>query len=432
MKTVAFHTLGCKVNQYDSQSLAGMFLDRGYQVVPFEDPADVYVVNTCTVTNIGDRKSRQMIRRAVRTNPDGIVVVTGCYAQVACEEVSAIEGVDLVVGTAGRERLVDMVEHLAAERGLRTMVGNIEEVNHFEEIPASGQGRTRAYIKVQEGCRDFCTYCIVPYARGPLRSRPSAGVIEQARRLIDTGFRELILTGTHLGVYGRDCPAEGTLADLVAGLAVIPGLVRLRLSSVEPADIEPELIEALAKYDTVCPHLHIPLQSGSDTVLERMGRRYDTAGFAVLVDAIRRSVPDVSVTTDVMVGFPGETPEEFAESLAFVEETGFAGLHVFKYSPRKGTPAADYPDQILGNEKEARSRKMIALGKRLRTAFASRYIGETVEIMAEETVGEGLWTGYTPNYLRTVGSGRGEYEGKIIKVAVKRVEQGDLKGIIYD
>ncbi|MDQ7792287.1 MAG: tRNA (N(6)-L-threonylcarbamoyladenosine(37)-C(2))-methylthiotransferase MtaB [Clostridia bacterium] len=432
MKTVAFHTLGCKVNQYDSQSLAGMFLDRGYQVVPFEDPADVYVVNTCTVTNIGDRKSRQMIRRAVRTNPDGIVVVTGCYAQVASEEVSAIEGVDLVVGTAGRESLVDAVEDLAEQRGLRNLVGNIEEANYFEEIPASGQGRTRAYIKVQEGCRDFCTYCIVPYARGPLRSCPADGVIEQARRLIESGFRELILTGTHLGAYGRDCPAEGTLADLVARLAVIPGLARLRLSSVEPADIEPELIDVLAKHDTVCPHLHIPLQSGSDSVLERMGRRYDTADFALLVDAARRTVRDLSVTTDVMVGFPGETAEEFDQSLRFVEEIVFAGLHVFKYSPRKGTPAADYPDQISGAEKENRSRKMIALGKRLKTEFASRYVEKAVEVLAEETVGEGLWTGYTPNYIRTVGNGQGEYEGKIIKVAVKRVEQGNLKGIIYD
>lgn len=432
MKTVAFHTLGCKVNQYDSQALAGMFIDRGYQVVPFEEPADVYVVNTCTVTNIGDRKSRQMIRRAVRTNPESIMVVTGCYAQVAGEEVSAIEGVDLVVGTAGRESLVDVVEDLAGQRGLRYLVGNIEEANHFEEIPASGQGRTRAYIKVQEGCRDFCTYCIVPYARGPLRSRPADGVIEQARRLIDSGFQELILTGTHLGAYGRDCPAEGTLADLVARLAVIPGLARLRLSSVEPADIEPDLIDVLATHDPVCPHLHIPLQSGSDNILERMGRRYDTADFALLVDAVRRTVQDVSVTTDVMVGFPGETAEEFDQSLRFVEEIGFAGLHVFKYSPRKGTPAADYPDQISGDEKENRSRKMIALGKKLKTEFASRYVEKTVEVLAEETVGEGLWTGYTPNYIRVVGNGQGEYEGKIIKVAVKRVEQGNLKGIIYD
>jgi len=432
LKTVAFHTLGCKVNQYDSQALAGMFIDRGYRVVPFEESADVYVVNTCTVTNIGDRKSRQMIRRAIRTNPESIMVVTGCYAQVAGAEVSAIEGVDLVVGTAGRESLVDAVENLAGQRGLRNLVGNIEEANHFEEIPACGQGRTRAYIKVQEGCRDFCTYCIVPYARGPLRSRPAGGVLEQARRLIESGFQELILTGTHLGAYGRDCPAEGTLADLVARLAVTPGLARLRLSSVEPADIEPDLIDVLAKHDTVCPHLHIPLQSGSDSVLERMGRRYDTADFALLVDAARRTVPDVSVTTDVMVGFPGETAEEFDQSLRFVAEIGFAGLHVFKYSPRKGTPAADYPDQISGDEKENRSRKMIALGKKLKTEFAGRYVEKTVEVLAEETVGEGLWTGYTPNYIRAVAGGQGEYEGKIIKVAVKRVEQGNLKGIIYD
>lgn len=432
LKTVAFHTLGCKVNQYDSQSLAGLFIDRGYEVVPFEEPADVYVINTCTVTNIGDRKSRQMIRRAVRTNPEAIVVVTGCYAQVACEEISAIEGVDLVIGLAGRDRLVDLVEETAEKRGLRTLVHNIEEVNQFEEIPAAGQDRTRAYIKVQEGCRDFCTYCIVPYARGPLRSRPVAKTVAEAERLVGLGFREIVLTGTHLGAYGRDCPEEGTLAGLVARIAVVPGLLRLRLSSVEPADIEPELIEVMATESTVCPHLHIPLQSGSDTVLKRMKRRYDSAEFALLVDAARRRIPEVAITADVMVGFPGETEEEFAESLSFVEETAFAGLHVFKYSPRKGTPAARYPDQVPSAEKEKRSRIMMALGRKLKDEFARRYLGEVVEVLFEEKTTDGCWTGYTGNYQRVVARGEGEFTGKLGRVAIKSVERGNLAGIIYD
>lgn len=432
LKTVAFHTLGCKVNQYDTQSLAGLFIDRGYEVVPFEEPADVYVVNTCTVTNIGDRKSRQMIRRAVRNNPEAVVVVTGCYAQVSCDEVAAIEGVDVVVGTAGRERLVDMVEEAAEKRGLRTLVQDIEEVGAFEEIPAAGRDRTRAYIKVQEGCRDFCTYCIVPYARGPLRSRPLARTVAEAERLVGLGFREIVLTGTHLGAYGRDCPEEGTLADLVARVAAVPGLLRLRLSSVEPADIEPELLEVMATQPTVCPHLHIPLQSGSDAVLKRMKRRYDTGEFALLVDAVRRRIPDVAITTDVMVGFPGETGEEFAESLAFVEETAFAGLHVFKYSPRKGTPAARYPDQVPSAEKEKRSRKMIALGRKLKNEFARRYLGEIVEVLFEEKTEDGRWTGYTGNYQRVVARGEGEFAGKLALVAIKSVERGNLTGIIYD
>lgn len=400
-------------------------------MVPFEDRADVYVVNTCTVTNAGDRKSRQMIRRAVRTNPGAVVVVTGCYAQVACKEIEAIEGVDLVIGTAGREGLVDLVEQAAEQRGPRTLVQDIEKVGVFEEIPAAGQSRTRAYIKVQEGCRDFCAYCIVPYARGPLRSRSPERTVAEAERLVRLGFREIVLTGTHLGLYGRDRSGEGGLAALVARIAQVSGLLRLRLSSVEPADVEPELIDLMAAEPAVCPHLHLPLQSGSDAVLKRMRRRYTAAQFADLVAALRRRVPGVAVTGDVMVGFPGETEGEFAESLAFVKEMAFAGLHVFKYSPRRGTPAARFPDQVPGAEKERRSREMISLGRRMGKEFAGRYVGRRVEVLMEEKTRQGYWTGYTANYQRVLGRGEGEFTGKLVQVTVKSVERGNLTGIIY-
>ena len=430
MKTVAFYTLGCKVNQYETQGLAALFRARGYRVVPFQERADVYVINSCTVTHTGDRKSRQFIRRAVRNNPDALVVVTGCYAQVAGREVAGIPGVDLVVGTAGRERIVDLVEAAAAGRRPVLAVADVEEAREFEELPglAGAGGRTRAFLKVQEGCRDFCTYCIVPHARGPLRSRAPERVTALAEEAVGRGCRELVLTGTNLGAYGRDLGTVG-LADLVRRLARIPGLARLRLSSVEPNELTPELVAAVAESPVCCPHFHLPLQSGSDAVLRRMGRRYTAAEYAALVEMIRGRIAEVAVTADVLVGFPGESEAEHRESLDFVRRAGFAGLHVFVFSRRKGTRAADFPDQIPYRVKQERSREMLALGAVLKERFACRYRGRVVEVLVEK-VAAGRATGYTPNYLKVFFRGGPELVGRLTKVHVQDIEQGNLQGII--
>lgn len=431
MKTVAFYTLGCKVNQYETQGLAALFREHGYRVVPFGEQADVYVVNTCTVTHIGDRKSRQIIRRAVRvrTNPEALVVVTGCYAQVAAAEVAAISGVGLVIGTTGREKIIELVEE--AFRGGRPVlaVEDVEEAREFEELPGTAglDGRTRTFIKIQEGCRDFCTYCIVPHARGPLRSRSPERVLELAGTLVEDGYRELVLTGINLGAYGRDCGNEN-LAGLVCRLARVPGLRRLRLSSIEPNEVTRELVEAVAENPVCCAHFHIPLQSGSDSVLRRMGRRYSAAEYASLVEMVRGRVPEVAITTDIMVGFPGETDEEHRESLGFVRRIKFAGLHVFSFSPREGTPAASFPEPVPPRVSHKRSGEILELDRELRGRFASRYRGQTIEVLVE-SVSKGVAVGYTENYLRVFFESQPELVGRMVELYVEGVERGNLKGI---
>ncbi|MDI6710013.1 MAG: tRNA (N(6)-L-threonylcarbamoyladenosine(37)-C(2))-methylthiotransferase MtaB [Bacillota bacterium] len=429
-KTVAFATLGCKVNQYETEGLAEQFARRGYDIVPFGGPADVYVVNTCTVTHIGDKKSRQLIRRARRANPAAFIVATGCYAQVAPDEVEAV-GADLVVGTRGREHLAELVdERLGRRDGPQRAVAEFDAACVFEELPISRTaGRARAYIKVQEGCRDFCTYCIVPHARGPLRSRPPERVLEEAARLVAHGYVEIVLTGTHLGAWGRDLAGTPPLADLVSRVAEVPGLLRLRLSSIEPLEITPALVGLMASSAVICPHLHIPLQSGDDEVLRRMGRRYTTREYALLVEHARSRIRDLAVTTDVMVGFPGETEEQFARSLAFVRRTAFSGLHVFKYSPRRGTPAAAFPAQVPAAVKEKRSDALLALDGDLRQAFASRYVGRTVEVLVEEVRG-GRAAGLTGNYLRVSFPGNEGMIGRLQKVRLLRTEEGSLTGAV--
>ncbi|MGQ9826138.1 MAG: tRNA (N(6)-L-threonylcarbamoyladenosine(37)-C(2))-methylthiotransferase MtaB, partial [Desulfotomaculales bacterium] len=376
IRKVAIATLGCKVNQYDSNALAGMFSRRGYRVVGFDEPADVYVINTCTVTHIGDRKSRQLIRRAARKNPAAFVVVTGCYAQVSPEEVKAIPGVDLVVGTQEKERIVDLVEENLEKKG---PCGLLEGAGQAESggLPAlaEGGGRVRAFLKIQEGCSNFCTYCIVPYARGPVKSRPPGEILEEAKELLARGYREIVVTGTHAGAYGRDLAESIDLAGLLETLVELPGLARLRISSVEPQDVSPRLVSLVAGREKICRHLHIPLQSGDDAVLKKMNRRYTSGFYRALVGSIRAVVPDVAVTTDVMVGFPGETEEQFRRTCEFVREMAFSRLHVFKFSPRKTTPAAGMPGQIPAPVKEERSRLLIALGEDLARSFAARSAG---------------------------------------------------------
>ncbi len=433
MPKAAIYTLGCKVNQYESEALAGLFRQAGYETVDFKDCADVYVVNTCTVTHLGDRKSRQMIRRAVRNNPDAVVAVTGCYAQTAPGEVLQIPGVDIVVGTGDRHRLPELVGEARQSRVPINAVGDIMQAAEFAEMPIPDyESRTRAYIKIQEGCSNFCTYCIVPYARGPLRSRPAERVLGEAAHFIKAGFREIVLAGIHTGAYGFDRGEGRNLAGLVHKVARLPGLQRLRLSSIEPMDITFDLIDMIAENPVICRHVHIPLQSGDDTILQKMNRHYTAGEFARLVAAVRDRVPGVAVTTDIMVGFPGETDELFENSYQFIKALGFAGVHIFKYSPRRGTPAAGFPAQVVPGQKEERSQRLIELGAEMARIFAEKFLGVTTDVLVEQRHGQQskLYEGLTDNYLRVLLPGNEDMRGRFIPVRLERVKGEYLLGIV--
>jgi len=432
-KRVAVYTLGCKVNQYESALLAGLFSERGYQVVDFEDTADVYVINTCTVTHLGDRKSRQLIRRAVRANPAAVVAVTGCYAQTSPGELTEIEGVDLVVGTRDRARLVELVENTAKGRSPVNAVSDYKAGDEFEEIAAMPmQERVRAYLKVQDGCDNFCTYCIVPYARGPLRSRQPDKIIAAAGKLVEAGFKEIVITGIQTGAYGKDLDNKITLAGLMRRLSGIPGLLRLRLSSVEPHDITLELVETLSASPVFCRHLHVPLQSGDDQILVRMGRRYTTFEYLRLVDVLRENMPGLGLTTDVMVGFPGETGENFLNTCRMVQKVSFSGLHVFKFSPRRGTPAAAFEGRVDAKTMDARSRRLIQLGRKLSARFASSHLGLELDVLAEQTYkgGSNLYEGLTGDYTRVVFPGDDALKGRLVRVKAEKLRGVLLEGRI--
>jgi threonylcarbamoyladenosine tRNA methylthiotransferase MtaB len=431
-KRVALATLGCKVNQYESAALEQLFRERGYTIVDFDSAADVYVINTCTVTNLGDRKSRQLIRRAGRTNPDALVVVTGCYAQTAPDEVLEVEGVDLVVGAGNRASIVDLVESAAKGRKLKA-VQDILQCRQFEELPGEAhQDRVRAFLKIQEGCENFCSYCIVPYARGPLRSRSPESVLDAVRTLVGRGFKEIVLTGIHTGAYGRE-RGDIDLVRLLEKIAGVPGLARLRLSSVEPNDVTPELLDLLASGPPFCRHLHIPLQSGDDTILKKMRRRYDTSFYRQLLEKAREKIPDAGITTDVMVGFPGEREEHFANTCVFVQDMRFSGLHVFKYSPRRGTPAAKMPDQVESAVKDARSKRLIALGRELARAFAAQYLEKIVEVLLEPA-SQGVkgynLEGLMDNYVRVFLTGDPAWQGRLVEIKVTGLSGNGLTGRI--
>ncbi|MFZ5649687.1 MAG: tRNA (N(6)-L-threonylcarbamoyladenosine(37)-C(2))-methylthiotransferase MtaB [Bacillota bacterium] len=431
-KTVAITTLGCKVNQYESSSIAEMFRAKGYDIVDFSEIADVYVINTCTVTHMGDRKSRQLIRRAVKSNPDGLVVVAGCYSQVSPGEVLEIPGVDMVVGTAEKSGIVDRVEELQKGQKVNAVLESSRN-SEFDELPVvASTERIRAFLKIQEGCDNFCSYCIIPYARGPLKSRDPGRVMEEAAKLVSAGYSEIVLTGIHTGAYGKDKPGGTGLTGLLRELAGLKGLARIRLSSVEPMDINWELISFLAGGPPFCPHLHIPLQSGDDQILAAMRRGYTAGEFKRLVETARDKIKDLSVTTDVIVGFPGEDEESFKNTYVFIEELKFSALHIFKYSPRKGTPAAGFPGQVPPGVKEERSKRLIELGTRLAYRFASEYTGKNVEVLVEGDVENlpGMMQGHTANYLRVAFPAGGEIRGRYVNVFLENLSDGVLMGRI--
>ncbi|WHI82688.1 tRNA (N(6)-L-threonylcarbamoyladenosine(37)-C(2))-methylthiotransferase MtaB [Staphylococcus epidermidis] len=419
MSTVAFHTLGCKVNHYETEAICQLFKDANYERVEFETNADVFVINTCTVTNTGDKKSRQIIRRAIRQNPDAVVCVTGCYAQTSSAEIMEIPGVDIVVGTQDRHKLLDYIQQFQDERQPINGVGNIMKNRTYEELEVPYfTDRTRASLKIQEGCNNFCTFCIIPWARGLMRSRDPEKVVEQATQLVNSGYKEIVLTGIHTGGYGQDLK-NYNLAQLLRDLDTIEGLERIRISSIEASQLTDEVIDVIGNSNKVVRHLHIPLQSGSDDVLKRMRRKYTMAHFSERLTKLHQALPDLAVTSDVIVGFPGESEDEFQETYDFIVNHHFSELHVFPYSPRIGTPAARMDNQIDEETKNVRVHKLISLSNQLAKEYASKFEDEVLEVIPEE-MGEEPHTlvGYADNYMKVRFEGDDSLIGQIVKVKI--------------
>lgn len=434
MSTVAFHTLGCKVNSYETEAMWQLFKKEGYQKVNFEQEADVYLINTCTVTNTGDKKSRQIIRRAIRKNPDAVIAVTGCYAQTSPNEVASIPGVDIVIGTQGRERLIEFVEKFKHERQPINAVGNIMKQRQFEELDVPMfSDRTRASLKIQEGCNNFCTFCIIPWAKGLSRSRKPENVLQQAQQLVKAGYKEIVLTGIHTGGYGEDLD-DYKLADLLWDLDKIEDLKRIRISSIEASQINERIIEVLHASDKMCRHLHVPLQAGDDEVLGRMRRKYTVAEFEEKIQRLHEALPDVAVTTDVIVGFPGETEEQFQNGYRLIENIGFYQLHVFPYSQRTGTPAARMADQVHEEIKNNRVQHLIQLSDELSLQYAQRFVGEVLEVIPERPFKEdpqsGLYMGYSDNYLQVVFRAKHNMIGKVCRVRIDEVGPKYCQGTV--
>ncbi|WP_054024210.1 tRNA (N(6)-L-threonylcarbamoyladenosine(37)-C(2))-methylthiotransferase MtaB [Bacillus sp. FJAT-28004] len=422
MATVAFYTLGCKVNFYDTEAIWQLFKNEGYEQVDFEETADVYLINTCTVTNTGDKKSRQIIRRAVRRNPDAVIAVTGCYAQTSPAEIMAIEGVDLVIGTQDREKIMTFVNQIQGDRQPVNAVRNIMKTRDFEELNVPDfSERTRAFLKIQEGCNNFCTFCIIPWSRGLSRSRASESVLEQAKQLVASGYKEIVLTGIHTGGYGDDME-NYNLTSLLWDLDKIEGLERIRISSIEASQIDDAMIDVLNRSSKMCRHLHIPLQAGEDSVLKRMRRKYTTAEFAAKIKRLHEAMPGVAITTDVIVGFPGETEEMFEAGFRFMEDLKFAEMHVFPYSKRTGTPAARMDEQVDEEVKNERVHKLIDLSEKMQLAYAEQYIGHVLDVIPERDYkgapGTGLVMGYTDNYIQVVFDGTEALIGKLCRVKI--------------
>ncbi len=434
MKKIAFYTLGCKVNQADTASMEAIFRAAGYEVVDFNGPADIYLINTCVVTNTGQRKSRQIINRAVRRSPLSLVVVTGCYPQTAPEEVRAIEGVDVIIGNQERGRIVELTERALARKET-AVLDNVQQMTvdtKFEELGAGTEtDKTRAFLKIQEGCNQYCTYCIIPYARGPLRSRSLQGIREETARLVAAGYKEVVLIGIHLGCYGRDLSQNGsniTLFDAVQAALSVDGVRRLRLGSLESVEAEPRLLQLMAREPRLCKHLHLPLQSGCDKILRAMHRPYDTARFAELLRMIRRQAPDVAITTDVIAGFPGESEEDFLATLNFVRQCGFAKMHIFPYSKRKGTPAAAMPDQVDEAVKARRAARLAEADAAMHQEMLASLVGRTEEVLFEQPVDAGHMEGLCGPYLRVVAAGTQELAGEIRRVRITGVQDDWLTG----
>ena len=429
MNTVAFHTLGCKVNQYDTQAILELFRAAGYAVVPFSENADVYVVNTCTVTGTGDKKSMQLTRRLRREHPESEIILCGCLAQRKGEALLDT-GARLILGTQRRSEVVTLLEKAVRDGVQICAVNALTTQTPFESLTITDQeDHTRAILKIQEGCNNRCTYCIIPSVRCPIRSRPLEEVAAEARRLAEAGFRELVLTGIHLSSYGRDLEGGVTLLDAIQAVQDTAGVLRIRLGSLEPTIATEEFAARLAAMDKVCPQFHLALQSGSDTVLARMARRYNTRMYRDAVENLRRAFPHAAFTTDVLTGFPGETEEEYRQTRDMIRFVGYAKIHVFPYSQREGTPAATMPGQLSTAEKERRARELIALGDETARAYRESWLGQTVPVLLEEQDAQGRWLGYTPEYIQvTVPDSPACHQGALVRVTLTSLTEGGMAG----
>lgn len=434
MAKIAFYTLGCKVNQADTASMENLFLRSGHQLVSFDGEADVYIINTCVVTNTGQRKSRQTIHRAIRKNPNALIVVTGCYPQTEAEEVKAIAGVDMIIGNQDRAQIVQLVEERLAHRQTDTLdaVHKLTASTAFEEMAAGDiTDKTRAFLKIQEGCNQFCTYCIIPYARGPLRSRSLESIRTETQRLISAGFKEFVLIGIHLGCYGKESPDGPTLYDAVKTVLDVPGVQRLRLGSLESVEVEPRLLTLMQEDARFCRHLHLPLQSGCDKTLQAMHRPYTTAKFKTLLADIKTRVPDIAITTDVIAGFPGETEADFETTCKFAESCGFSKMHIFPFSARKGTPAEKFAGAVTEAVKKERADILGKIDETMHKTFMQAMVGQTAEVLFEQPAGEDYFEGLTGNYQRVfVKSGGRNLGGEILPVKITAFDGEKLLGEI--
>ena len=412
---VALTTLGCKVNHYETEAMRELFVQDGWEIVEFSELADVYVINTCTVTQTSDTKSRQMIARAHRMNPSALVVAVGCYVQTAPEAVASLEGVGLVVGTSGRKEIVMRVNDALQSKSDEAYISPLYEMREFEPLSAVRDSRTRATLKIQDGCVNFCSYCIIPYARGPLRSRALSEISTEVNLLAREGYQEIVLTGIHLASYGRDLEGrEATLLDAIARASEPDGIRRIRLGSLEPLFVTESVAKALAENPKICRQFHLSLQSGSNSVLKRMNRKYSAQEYLAALELLRQYMPDCAITTDVIAGFPGETDEEHAETLAFCKEARFARMHVFPFSLRKGTKAEALPNHLPKQVKDARAKELIHLGKELTQAYLNEQIGSVVEVLAESD-----GAGYSGNYIRVKTAAP---EGEIVRIRIEGFE----------
>ena len=423
MKTVAFITLGCKVNQYETNAMTQQFIEKGYKIVEHTEKADIYIVNTCTVTNMSDRKSRQMLRRVKELNTDAIVIACGCYAQVAKEELEKIEEIDLVLGNNEKKDIVQYVEKYLKSKIPEIQAEDVMEQREFVEFgDVTFTEKTRAVIKIQDGCDRFCSYCIIPYARGRVRSRRPEHIISEITKIAEECIKEVVITGIHIASYGKDFKEDYTLINLLEEINQIKGIERIRLGSIEPLLITEEFVNRLKKLEKICHQFHLSLQSGCDETLKRMNRRYTTEQFQEITKLLRKNFKDSILTTDIIVGFPGETDEEFNKTYSFLEQIKFYKMHVFKYSPRKGTKAAIMPNQIEGNKKEERSRKLISLSNKNQKEYNKSYVGKELEILFEEEK-NGFYQGHTKNYILAHYKTTQNLENKMIKLKCIEAEE---------
>lgn len=432
-KTVSFLTLGCKVNQYDSDAMRTIFLQQGYKAVKEEEEADVYVINTCSVTSIGDRKSRQMVRKIRRKHPQAVIAVAGCYAQIAPEIFEAMGDIDVIVGAQNRSKIVEYVEQAQKKEKTINAVKDIMSVTEFENlyVDAEGETKTRAFIKVQEGCDNYCTFCIIPFARGKLKSRKQKDAVEEIRRLVLKGYREIVLTGIHLGNYGRDLHDGTSLATLVEELLSIPNLLRIRMGSIESVELSDDLINLIKDEPRVCRHLHLPIQSGSDAVLRRMNRHYRLPEYKKLISELREKIPGLALTTDLIVGFPGETEENFMETLETLRELRFSAIHVFPYSQRTGTPAAVFPNQVPGDIKKDRVHRVQELEKEISKEYRKTFLQKTVHVLIEEEK-NGYFEGLSDEYIRVSITDKNVEKGRLYSVYVENLTEDGLIGRVQE